>query len=97
MAYPAASAMLLEALAAITGLRVDAGPLHEAAEALRTRLDGLVADNPEHVRMVRSLETAFDAEMSDEGPVAGVDLPSGDELAADFQRFLREVDRGEGG
>ena len=97
MAYPAASAMLLEALAAITGLRVDVRPLEEAAEALRTRLDGLVADNPEHVRMVRALETAFDAEMSDEGPVAGVDLPSGDELAADFQRFLREVDRGEGG
>ena len=95
MAYPEAAAMLLEALSGLTGLRVDVEPLHQAAEALRVRLDGLVADRPEHVRMVHALETAFDAEMADEGPVAGVDLPSGDELAADFQRFLREVDRGE--
>ena len=97
MAYPGAAAALVDGLASLTGMRLDSGALHEAGHALRRRLDALVADNPEHVEMVRALEVSVDAETADAGPVGGVDLPSGDELAADFQRFLREVDRGDAG
>lgn len=95
MAYPAAAGALVDGLAALTGMRLDSGALHEAGAALRQRLDALVADNPEHVEMVRALEVSVDAETADAGPMS--DLPSGDELAADFQRFLREVERGDGG
>jgi proteasome assembly chaperone (PAC2) family protein len=91
MAYPAASALLLDSVAEASGLRIDSAPLHEAAGALRARLDSMVADNEEHVQMVRSLEAAVDAAAT--GP--GESLPSGDQLAAEFQRFLRSVDRGE--
>lgn len=97
MAYPAAAGVLVDGLCRLTGLKVDAEPLHEAGRALAARLDALVADNPEHVEMVRALEASVDAEESEPGTIGGVELPSGDELAAELQKFLREVDRGEGG
>jgi predicted ATP-grasp superfamily ATP-dependent carboligase len=92
MAFPAAAVTLLEGLTRLTGIRVDTSGLQDAGRALSERLDALVADNPEHVEMVRALEASVDAEASDPA-----NLPSGDELAAELQRFLREVDRGDGG
>lgn len=85
MSYPAASVALLEGLAEVAGLTFDLGPLRVAASAARTRLDDLVANSEEHTAMVHQLETYVDAEVQ-----AGRDLPSGDELAAEIQRFLRE-------
>ncbi|MDQ4132103.1 MAG: PAC2 family protein [Actinomycetota bacterium] len=88
MPYPEASALLLEGLAEVSDIAVDAGPLREAAEATRQRLDELTANSVEHMALVRQLEARFDAEdspLADEGS-----LPSGDELAAELERFLRE-------
>jgi predicted ATP-grasp superfamily ATP-dependent carboligase len=93
--YPAASAALLEGLAHTAGLGLDTAPLREAAAAHRRQVDELVAGNTEHLEMVRQLETAYDAEpATDIGPLApGGNLPSGDELAAELERFLREQGR----
>ena len=93
MPYPAASAALVEALALVGELQIDVAPLHDEAAAARQRLDALVEQNPEHVQMVHQLETAYDNEISvtnmgDTG-LAGP-LPSGDELAAEVERYLRE-------
>lgn len=93
MAYPAASALLLDGLAELAGLQLDTAKLHEAAADLRIRLDGLVADNEEHQHMVRALEAAVDAEL-EISPGPATIIPSGDELAAEVERFLRSVDRG---
>jgi predicted ATP-grasp superfamily ATP-dependent carboligase len=79
MPYPAASAALLRGLAALTGLAVDADELDRAAAEARVQVDQLVANNPEHVELVHQLESQMDAE-----------LPSGDELAAELERFLRD-------
>ena len=97
MPYPDAAASLVEGLAALAGLRLDATPLREAARVLRVRLDGLVADNPEHQAMVSQLEASVDAELASEPStgLTGVEVPSGDELAAEVERFLRDVGRGE--
>jgi predicted ATP-grasp superfamily ATP-dependent carboligase len=89
MTYPAASAALVDGLADLAGLRLDSTPLHEAATALRLRVDELVAGNPEHVEMVESLEAGYDRELGADGPPMGP-VPSGDELAAEIERFLRE-------
>jgi hypothetical protein len=89
MTYPAASAALVDGLADLAGLRLDSTPLHEAAAALGARVDELVAGNPEHVEMVRALEANHDRELGDDRPPTGP-LPSGDELAAEIERFLRE-------
>jgi predicted ATP-grasp superfamily ATP-dependent carboligase len=89
MAYPMASAQLVDAVNAATGLRLDSSGLHDAGAALRVRLDELVAGNPEHTEMVRNLESQFDAAPAP--PVApSATLPSGDQLADEIERYLRD-------
>jgi hypothetical protein len=96
MPYPEASATLLEGLARVAGLRLDAGGLHESARVHRERLDDLVAANTEHTRMVQTLETAYDAERADQG--SGAFTPAaGEELAAEVERFLRDLESGDEG
>jgi PAC2 family len=85
--YPAASAALLEALATVAGLELDAGELHAAAASMLTQLDEVLAASAEHRAMVHSLEVVFDEEVAT--PRDFVGLPSGDELAAELERFLR--------
>jgi proteasome assembly chaperone (PAC2) family protein len=86
MPYPEASAVLLDGLERLTGVRVDTGDLRAAAQSTRTRLDELVANSEEHAALVHQLEAAVDAET--ERPLGSI--PSGDELAAELERFLRE-------
>ena len=87
MAFPQASAALVEGIIEITGLQLSSGDLHAAADAARRQVDDLISSNPEHVAMVRALEVSLDAS---EGNTLGVDeIPSGDELAAELEQFLR--------
>jgi len=91
MPYPAASLALLEGLHEVAGLTVDTGTLAAETAANRDRLDRLVAENPEHQAMVRQLEEVADAaEPETEAPLGLSDLPSGDELAAELQEYLRQ-------
>jgi len=83
MAYPAASAALLDAVHNLTGLTVDAKDLRAQAVIQRERLDGLVAANAEHQRMVAQLEEAWDLAHE-----------SGEHLAAELEQFLRDQDLG---
>lgn len=86
MPYPQASAALLDSLASTAGLTIDARALRESADEARQRVDDLVRNNPEHAVMVSSLEASAD---ENEGTSLGDELPSGDELAAELERFLR--------
>ena len=86
MPYPQASAMLLESLASVAGLTINSSVLRAAADEARLRLDELVVNNPDHAMMVQSLEASAD---ETEGTSLGADLPSGDELAAELEKFLR--------
>jgi len=86
MPYPQAAAALIEALARVAGLTLDAGQLRAPADDARRRVDELVTNNPEHSSMVARLEEAAD---ETEGTSLGEELPSGDELAAELERFLR--------
>jgi proteasome assembly chaperone (PAC2) family protein len=92
MPYPAASAALLDGLADLTGLALDSERLHEEARATRVRIDELIADNTEHQHMVRMLEAQADkAARETDGPrLSDSPLPSGDELAAELERYLRD-------
>lgn len=88
MPYPAASAALIEGLGRVAGLELDAGELQEAAAMAAARIDDLIASSAEHQEMVRQLEAAIDAE--DSAPLLDFsDLPSGDEIGAELERFLR--------
>jgi predicted ATP-grasp superfamily ATP-dependent carboligase len=92
MPYPEASVVLLEGLAKVSDVVVDTSALQEAADATRQRLDELVANSPEHSAMVRQLEARADVE-ADPAPDSWGNLPSGDELAAEVERFLRQQDQ----
>ncbi|MEZ5266393.1 MAG: PAC2 family protein [Acidimicrobiales bacterium] len=84
--YPAATVALLDQVRALTELSVDVTALQVAAGETRARLDALVASNPEHTAMVRQLEQAYDEQATP------FPLPSGEELAAEVEQFLRNRD-----
>ncbi len=87
MPFPEASAALIEGLAAVGSLSLDSSALRRAGDSSRRQVDQLIADNAEHQAMVRKLEENIDAS---EGNAMGVDaVPSGDEIAAELERFLR--------
>jgi hypothetical protein len=89
MPYPAASAALVDRLADLAGLELDSSTLHEAAAATAARIDQLIANSSEHQSMVHQLEAQEDAETQAAQPADFSNLPSGDELAAELERFLR--------
>ncbi|CAB4786934.1 MAG: hypothetical protein F2729_04485 [Actinobacteria bacterium] len=86
MPYPIASAALIDAVAAVAGLTVSSAELRAKAEETRQRVDDLVENNPDHESMVHNLESQAD----EVEPPAEVDIPSGDELAEELERFLRD-------
>jgi predicted ATP-grasp superfamily ATP-dependent carboligase len=92
-AYPAASIALLEGLERISGIRADSQELRDAAEVAQGKVDELIAQSAEHAAMVAGLEEQADAEQQHEqagaAPFNLDDLPSGDEIAAELERFLR--------
>jgi proteasome assembly chaperone (PAC2) family protein len=91
MPFPEASAALVEGLASVAGLSLDSAALRRAADSSRRQVDQLIADNAEHQAMVNKLEESIDAS---EGNAMGVDgVPSGDEIAAELERFLRGEDQ----
>jgi predicted ATP-grasp superfamily ATP-dependent carboligase len=90
--YPAASAALVDALATVVGVELDAGELHAAAASVLTQIDDILAASEEHREVVRGLEAMFDGEVAT--PPDFSNLPSGDELAAELERFLRGEQEG---
>ena len=94
MPFPAAAARLIEGLNDVGGLNLDAGDLVDQGDQARARLDRLVADSDEHQELVQQLENHVDT-LASEGPlgsepVSDLQMQSGEELAAEFQRFLRD-------
>jgi predicted ATP-grasp superfamily ATP-dependent carboligase len=86
--YPAAAAALLDELARLGDLEIDTSALHTAALATATQIEALISGSDEHAELVRQLELQHDAEQ-DVGIADFGELPSGDELAAELERFLR--------
>jgi len=83
---PKAGLALLRRLEGMIGIAVEAVELEEAAASFEKQVTQAVSANPEIKEMVERLE-----EQQDE--VAGFaqeEVPSGDAIARDFQRFLRQ-------
>lgn len=93
-AYPAASVALVEMLMRLTGLSIDLTELRTAETNARQRIDQLIQQSEEHRTMVAGLEHQADNEAQESASTMNLEnLPSGDEIAAELERFLR----GEGG
>jgi hypothetical protein len=99
MSYPDASVALLDGLGQVAGLSIDATLARNEAVIQRQRVDALVANNEEHQAMIRQLEAVYDSSgqqspMSTRGdtspPMSAGPIPTGDELAAEFEQYLRD-------
>ena len=88
---PKAALALLRRLEGFTGIAIEASELEEARERFETQVDRAVAANPEIEELVRRLES----EQADEPEIDTRNMPSGDTIAQDFQRFLRQRADGE--
>jgi proteasome assembly chaperone (PAC2) family protein len=88
---PKAALSLLRRLEGLTGVAVEASELEEAMERFEQQVDRAVRANPEIQELVQRLEAEQEATFS-----IGDEVPDGDEIAQDFQRFLRQRGTGDG-
>jgi predicted ATP-grasp superfamily ATP-dependent carboligase len=84
---PKGALALLRRLESLVGVTVDASELESAAADYERQVSRAVDMDPEVQAFVERLERAADEE---EGPPDLTQLPSGDVLAREFQRFLRQ-------
>lgn len=94
--YPAASLTLIEHLEGLTGLHLPTETLREAAEAHRTEIDEQIARSQENTAVVAALEQQYDAfTAAREGTdlLSGGEVPSAEDIGAEFERFLADQDR----
>jgi len=84
---PKVALALVRAFEGAAGVVVDGSELESAAEDYERQVSAAVASDPEVRAFVERLESAMDEETEDAPPV---NLPSGDTIARDFQRFLRQ-------
>jgi hypothetical protein len=98
--YPEASRALLERLSSHLGTPVDLSEFDREIEDNRQRLDIASTSSDEVREHVLQLERLYDAEtpgpdgplgidLQRGAPITDVDVPTGDELAAEIERFLR--------
>ena len=84
---PKAALALVRHLEQLVGVSVDAGELESAASDYERQVNLAVQSDPDVQAFVERLEQAVEEEEADTGPT---DLPSGDVIAREFQRFLRQ-------
>jgi proteasome assembly chaperone (PAC2) family protein len=83
---PNAALALLRSAQALTGIDVDTSDLERAVSHFEDQVDDAVRHNPHASNLVAELEQAYDREEDQPfGP-----LPTGDAIAAEFERYLRE-------
>jgi predicted ATP-grasp superfamily ATP-dependent carboligase len=94
---PKAALALVRRLEDLVGVSVDAQALEEATANYERQVGLAVSSNPEVQAFVERLEQDAESEEEDEGengwsmdPLSMDDLPSGELLASEFQRFLRQ-------
>ena len=88
---PKAALALVRALEGVVGIPVDGGTLEVAAGEYERQVDLAVRADPEVQAFVERLEHASD--VGEESPFDPTRLPSGDAIARDLQRFLRQRDQ----
>jgi proteasome assembly chaperone (PAC2) family protein len=92
--YPAAAEALLEQVAKSASLQFQLGALTESGAMVRAKVNEQVEGSPEIAQVVDALERQYDAFVAAQENrsllARDEDLPSGDELGAEFERFLAE-------
>src|SRR3954469_9048352 len=85
---PKVALALLRGFEGTAGVAVEATELEDSAESYERQVSAAVASDPEVKAFVERLETAMDEVEAETPPEEN--LPSGETIARDFQRFLRQ-------
>lgn len=91
--YPAAAVALLGAVERATGLQIPSEALREAAGVTDAEITRQVAGSDEVTEVVKSLEEQYDAFQAEHRNLLAENaenMPTADELGAQFERFLAE-------
>lgn len=96
-AYPPGAAALLRELMTRTDLTLPMSTLDEAAAIARIDIDAQVASSDDVATVVHGLEESYDATVTARAAGLGPesDLPTADEIGAEFEQFLAEQLKGE--
>ncbi len=86
---PPATLALLDRARDLLGLELDLGPLERTAVTWREKVDEVALADDDVRQYVSTLEERYDDD-AESDTSWGVNLPSGDELANEVERFLRE-------
>ncbi|MFO7589833.1 MAG: PAC2 family protein [Acidimicrobiia bacterium] len=86
---PPATLALLDRFGALCGIEFDLDRLRRTGEVWRAKVDEVAAADDDVRMYVHTLEERYDQEVA-AAPEWGEDLPSGDELATEVERYLRE-------
>jgi predicted ATP-grasp superfamily ATP-dependent carboligase len=89
---PKAALALLRRLEGLVGVAVEASGLEDESESYESQVSRAVAANPEIEELVQRLE----AEQAESLDIED-DVPSGESLARDFERYLRQQGGGPDG
>jgi hypothetical protein len=99
--FPPAAVALLEALSETIGVELPTQALRDAGADVLSQVDAQITDSAETLEAVRGLERQYDAIVAGralDGPglmspsLPADEMPDADELAADVEKFLRELD-----
>jgi predicted ATP-grasp superfamily ATP-dependent carboligase len=96
-AYPAAAVTLLSSIERATGLNLPSDALREAAEITDAEIARQVAGSEDVTEVVRSLEQQYDAFAAERHDLLDgqpENMPTAEELGAQFERFLAEQQYG---
>jgi hypothetical protein len=92
--YPAAAEALLSQVAKSGSLQLPLAALADAAAEVHAKVEEQVAASSEVAQVVEALERQYDAFIAAQENRSLLtrdgDLPSGDELGAEFERFLAQ-------
>jgi hypothetical protein len=96
--YPPAALALLGSVVTATGLGLPDADLREASDRTNEAIERQVAESAEVAELVRALEQQYDTATDTNGVPGpgpgllgeGESMPTADELAAQFERFLAE-------
>lgn len=92
--YPLAAETLLEQVARVGSLQLPLRALTDAGAAIRDKIDAQVEASPEVAQVVTALERQYDAFVAAQENrsllARDEELPSGEELGAEFERFLAQ-------
>ncbi len=98
LGYPLASVTLLESLGTSTGLSWDLAALREAGARQAGEIESQISESQEVRDVVHGLEQQYDAfhraaEQDNNLLAEGEEMPSGDEIGAQFEQFLAGLDK----